>query len=268
MWCSVGIGMDYREGNINVRREIPRSTICRCDWVCEQKKKMDDVCCTGQDGNGNIFNALHCYMPNGKPQTFDWIYLEVMPKLVGTSIIKRNRVLITDGEHAMYIPHCENTRDPTSPWKKSQHKRCTFHLLTQKLINTVAFNNCKSTNANLVIQTVRYWLELLVKNVRYHYEYADCVRHINDYIDSNSAVLGSCLFPMQEIIYSLHTSRSYWVNCYHTQTFNNYHTTQSHTEAMNRSIKRMDKFMGSKSLHNSASTMLRQSDQLEKKRDQ
>ena len=37
---------------------------------------------------------------------------------------------------------------------------------------------------------------------------------------------------------------------------------------MNRSIKRMDKFMGSKSLHNSASTMLRQSDQLEKKRDQ
>ena len=132
---------------------------------------MDDVCCTGQDGNGNIFNALHCYMPNGKPQTFDWIYLEVMPKLVGTSIIKRNRVLITDGEHAMYIPHCENTRDPTSPWKKSQHKRCTFHLLTQKWIKTVAFNNCKSKTANLVIQTVRYWLERLVKNVRYDYEY-------------------------------------------------------------------------------------------------
>ena len=37
---------------------------------------------------------------------------------------------------------------------------------------------------------------------------------------------------------------------------------------MNRSIKRIDKFMGSKSLHNSASAMLSQSDELEKKREQ
>ena len=86
----------------------------------------------GQEGNGNIFNALHCYMPNGKPQTFDWIYAEATPKLVGNSIIERNQVLFTDGELAMYIPHRENTRYPTSSWKGLKHKGCTFHLLTQK----------------------------------------------------------------------------------------------------------------------------------------
>jgi len=63
---------------------------------CTNKERRGMFIVAGQDGNGNIFNALHCYMPNGKPQTFDWIYAEAMPKLVGTSIIERNRVLITD----------------------------------------------------------------------------------------------------------------------------------------------------------------------------
>ena len=80
--------------------------------------------------------------------------------------------------------------------------------------------------------------------------------------------MGSCLFLMKEIIGSLQESRSYWANCYHTHIFDNYHTTQSPTESMNRSIKQMDIYMGSKSLHNSASTMIRQSEQLEKRREQ
>jgi len=79
---------------------------------CTNKERRGMFVYTGQDGNDNIFNALHFYMPNGKPQTFDCIYLEAKPKLVGKSIIKRNRVLlITDCELAMYIPHRENTRD-------------------------------------------------------------------------------------------------------------------------------------------------------------
>ena len=86
-------------------------------------------------------------------------------------------------------------------------------------IRMVAFNNYKSKEANLVIQTVRYWLERLVKNVRrYHYEYDDCIWSINKYIDSNTTVLGSCLLPMKEIISSLQTFRSYWANCYHKHT--------------------------------------------------
>ena len=80
---------------------------------CTNKERRGMFVCTGQDGNDNIFkNALHFYMPNGKPQTFDCIYLEAKPKLVGKSIIKGNRVLlITDCKLAMYTPHRENTRD-------------------------------------------------------------------------------------------------------------------------------------------------------------
>ena len=140
-----------------------------------------------------IFSMLYtapCQIAN---KTSAWIYSETIPKLVGKSIIKRNRVLIANG-------------DPP------------FRLLTQKWINTVAFNNCKSKEAILVIQTVRYWLERLVKNVRYHYEYDDCIWSINKYIDSNTTVLGSCLLPMKEIISSLQTYRSYWANCYHKHT--------------------------------------------------
>ena len=131
-----------------------------------------------------IFSMLYtapCQIAN---KTSAWIYSETIPKLVGKSIIKRNRVLIANG-------------DPP------------FRLLTQKWINTVAFNNCKSKEANLVIQTVRYWLERLVKNGRYHYEYDDCILSINKYIDSNATVLGLCLLPMKEI---LQTFRSYWAH--------------------------------------------------------
>ena len=164
---------------------------------CTNKERRGMFIVAGQDGNGNIFNALHCYMPNGKPQTFDWIYAEAMPKLVRTSIIERNRVLMTDGELAMYIPHRENARDPTSPWRNSKHKRCTFHLLTQKWINSVAFNNCKSEEGKLIIQTVHYWLQELVTKVIYHHEYSDTMKLILKYLDEKETKLGSCLFPMK-----------------------------------------------------------------------
>ena len=37
---------------------------------CTNKERRGMFVCTGQDENGNIFNALHFYMPNGKLQTF------------------------------------------------------------------------------------------------------------------------------------------------------------------------------------------------------
>ena len=95
--------------------------------------------------------------------------------------------------------------------------------------------------------------------MRYHHDDSDTMKLIVKYVDDNSAKLGSCLlFPMKEIIASLHTSRS------HTHIFDNYHTTQSLTVSMNRSMKWLDSYMASKSLHNSTGTILRQSEQLEK----
>ena len=65
------------------------------------------------------------------------------------------------------------------------------------------------------------------------HEYSDTMKLILKYVNDNEAKLGSCLFPMKEIIGSLQESRSYLANCYHTHIFDNYHTTQSPTESMN-----------------------------------
>ena len=132
--------------------------------------------------------------------------------------------------------------------------------------NTVALNNCKSKEGKLLIESVHYWLQELVNKERYHHKYSDTIKLILEYVDDNETRLGSCLFLMKEIIGSLQMSRSCWAHCYHTHIFDNYHTTQSLTESMNRSIKQMDScYKGSKYLHNSTSTMLWQSEQLEKK---
>ena len=60
---------------------------------------------TGIDGNNKIFIALHCFMPNGFMETYDWIYDYAFPLfVVGDDVIKCNELVITDGEFALYDP--------------------------------------------------------------------------------------------------------------------------------------------------------------------
>ena len=86
---------------------------------------------TGIDGFGKIFIALHCYMPNAQPASFNWIYVHVMPVLWGYENISKIKAIITDGEHALYDPLINLSSLPDSDWNASVY-RCTFHLFTQE----------------------------------------------------------------------------------------------------------------------------------------
>lgn len=55
---------------------------------------------TGIDGNNKIFIALHCFMPNGFMETYDWIYDYAFPLLVGEHIITDNGMVVRNCDEA------------------------------------------------------------------------------------------------------------------------------------------------------------------------
>jgi hypothetical protein len=53
------------------------------------KKKRSMFIATGIDGLGRIFMALHCFMPNAKAISFNWIYEHAFVELWGEDEISR-----------------------------------------------------------------------------------------------------------------------------------------------------------------------------------
>ncbi len=100
------------------------------------KEKRSLFIGTGQDGNGKLFSALHCYMPNAQQSSFQWIYEIAIPHLWGSQIVKKVNVVITDGERNLYSP-IENAANTSSDWNGCKVYRCTFHLFTQELLKRV-----------------------------------------------------------------------------------------------------------------------------------
>ena len=70
---------------------------------------------TGLDGLGKIFIAVHCFMPNSQMSSYGWVYRTAIPLLWGDNIVRRVKVVITDGEHALYAP-LENLSGTGGPW--------------------------------------------------------------------------------------------------------------------------------------------------------
>lgn len=71
---------------------------------------------TGIDGLGKIFIGLHCFMPNSKAITYNWIYTEAIIALWGEETVCEVQTIITDGEDSLYKP-LENLSLVNHHWK-------------------------------------------------------------------------------------------------------------------------------------------------------
>ena len=47
------------------------------------KEKRSIFIGTGIDGQGKLFISVHCFMPNAKAISFDWIYKHALKQIVG-----------------------------------------------------------------------------------------------------------------------------------------------------------------------------------------
>lgn len=83
----------------------------------------------GKDSTGSAFTATRMFLPSEQKWVFHWIFKHALPLLLGTTSIKRNSIVITDGDCNIY----DSLNDETTIggiWEGTQHFLCFWHLLT------------------------------------------------------------------------------------------------------------------------------------------
>ena len=211
-----------------------------CGDVTERtnKEKRGLFLVTGQDGNNKSFIASHCYLPNSKMDTFDWIYTHAIPELATTAILLGNEVFITDGEDALFAPFINSTKLLDGPWKNSFHYRCTFHLFYQEWQKRLS-GKIKDTEARKVVESIRRWIISLIHRVRLYSDYLDSVSQLQSFLDRHKQVLSDYVYQSIHQIFfvSMNTKNASWARFNRCKRMDLGHSTSSLCESNNKGLK-------------------------------
>jgi hypothetical protein len=124
------------------------------------KEKRGLFMVVGQDGNGMIFTGMHCFMPNARLESFNWIYSHAVRSLWPLFDVTKNvESIITDGEPALYQP-LENEISSGNIWsKEAAVYRCTFHLFSQHWTKHIAGREKPGTKEDSILRGIKYWID-------------------------------------------------------------------------------------------------------------
>jgi hypothetical protein len=82
----------------------------------------------GKDSCARGFTATRIFLPSEQKWVFSWIFGYALPFLFGHSVLKRNKIVITDGDSNMYESLNEHTCYG-GLWHGTHHLLCQWHLL-------------------------------------------------------------------------------------------------------------------------------------------
>jgi hypothetical protein len=222
---------------------------------------------TGIDGNNKIFIALHCFMPNGFMETYDWIYDYAFPLLVGEDAIANNEVVLTDGEYALYDP-LVNLSQVNSPWKNTKHMLCEYHVLEQdwmKVVMPTAKDGITMDYCSKYKKWIVSWFKDYYTECQFVHSFTEFENHLNQ---SKDQIGQSCYNAIRDLWAKLKTKRFKWAYPYKTDKMHLGIISSSMTEAINGDIKSTaPKPLAAMSLSESSSVMIYQSNNLERKRE-
>lgn len=121
------------------------------------RQKRDLFLMVVKDANGETFVGNATVIPSGKHWVFLRIYETFFIHLFGEETISRNRLALTDDDHAEHGPF-DNLIKTMSCYSESTHMLCVFHAivmsyhekiypkLPRKRVNTEKSDKQKSTN--------------------------------------------------------------------------------------------------------------------------
>ena len=221
---------------------------------------------TGKDGNNKTFIACHCYLPNSKMDTFDWLYRIAIPTLAGEKIILCNQVFLTDGEDALYSPYINLTLIE-SPWANSRHYRCSYHLFTQEWTTHVS-GKIKKTEAGVIrVERIRIWINQLIQQVRTPYQFNDSVRKLRQYMTNSRADIGEGAYLQIYRIFfkTMHPISAKWAKCHRVGRMDFNQSTSSFCERCNRSLKEKHSSLSLLKLNEAADVALKNSNDINEK---
>jgi hypothetical protein len=124
----------------------------------------------GKDSYGSAFTAfLRCFMPSEQKWMFQWLWETAIPLLMGKSVLRRNNLLVTDGDFNEYEPFV-NTRDTLYP--HSQHGLCCYHLISLHISNKLGLCiSHLSARGRAFITTFADWVHSWTNEVETMEEY-------------------------------------------------------------------------------------------------
>jgi hypothetical protein len=82
----------------------------------------------GKDSCARGFTATRIFLPSEQKWVFSWIFGSALPFLFGHSVLKKNHIVITDGDSNMYESLIEHT-SYEGLWYGTHHLLCQWHLL-------------------------------------------------------------------------------------------------------------------------------------------
>jgi hypothetical protein len=224
---------------------------------------------TGIDGNNKIFIALHCFMPNGYLESYNWIYdYALFPLLVGDDVLRNNQIVITDGEFALYDP-LVNLAQTDSPWSGTKHLLCEYHLLEQEWMRYVNPATKSSSEAVELCDKYKKWMVSWFKEYYTESQFKHSFRLFEDHLESSRGILGSaCASAINDLWGGLKTKTYKWAFPYKSDKFHLDIIASSMTEAINGGMKQVGPSpLASKTLADSSAVMIHHSNNLERKRE-
>jgi hypothetical protein len=123
----------------------------------------------GKDSYGSTFTALRCFMPSEQKWMFQWLWESATPLLMGKAVLRRNNLLLTDGDFNEYEPFV-NARDTLYP--NSQHGLCCYHLISLAISNKLGLClSHLSARGKAFIRTFTDWVHSWTNDVETMEEY-------------------------------------------------------------------------------------------------
>jgi hypothetical protein len=81
----------------------------------------------GKTSSNETYGGFYAFLPSQGNWVSDYMWCVAIPALADQRVLKRNNLMITDGDQHMYSPFVQQI---PNFYLNSKHRLCTFHLLT------------------------------------------------------------------------------------------------------------------------------------------
>ena len=112
----------------------------------------------GKNGLNQGFTGMRVFLPSEQFWVFDWFFNTCLIQMLKPDLIKRNKIVITDGDPNLYDPLRVAQSISQSPWYLSQHKLCQFHLLCQPWHLHIVLLAQNNSNKLKILEHIYKWL--------------------------------------------------------------------------------------------------------------
>ena len=154
-------------------------------------EKRQLIVLAGKNGMNQGFTGLRAFLPSEQYWVFEWFWNVCLIQLLTTVLVRRNRVIITDGDPNLYEPLRLAQSKEISPWYNSDHKLCQFHLLAQPWQLHIVSLAEKNSRKIKILGNIYKWCSSWFYTIESEEEFQMSIKELFIYIRSSDVLFCS-----------------------------------------------------------------------------